>query len=203
MQPCEIACYSRVEGGDVYFDDRSLRLFKRNICDYAGEDLNKGFETFIEKRDLGSQGFGDLLACIRNSNLPLQNIHFVTYRNNLNKILATAYLKDPWKMGVHKRNGVVYLDVHKLPERPQSEIERRRCFWGYSFENLATENSIDEDGSGIDANVEYCSVIKTKLGAHRIVMGAEMDCCDSTDDGRRFYVELKTSREVLLLFHEL
>lgn len=26
-------------------------------------------------------------------------------------------------------------------------------------------------------------------------MGAEMDCCDSTDDGRRFYVELKTSRE--------
>lgn len=27
-------------------------------------------------------------------------------------------------------------------------------------------------------------------------MGAEMDCCDSTDDGRRFYVELKTSREV-------
>lgn len=29
-------------------------------------------------------------------------------------------------------------------------------------------------------------------------MGAEMDCCDSTDDGRRFYVELKTNREVLL-----
>lgn len=39
-------------------------------------------------------------------------------------------------------------------------------------------------------------MIRTKLGAHRILMGAEMDCCDSTDDGRRFYVELKTSREV-------
>jgi hypothetical protein len=71
-----------------------------------------------------------------------------------------------------------------------------RCYWGYSFENLATENSLSEDGGGIDANVEYCSVIKTKLGAHRIIMGAEMDCCDATDDGRRFYVELKTSREV-------
>uniref|UniRef100_A0A0D9WG52 Decapping nuclease n=1 Tax=Leersia perrieri TaxID=77586 RepID=A0A0D9WG52_9ORYZ len=196
QEPCEIACYSRVEGGDVYFDDRSLRLFKRNICDYAGENLNKGFESFIEKRDLGSEGFGDLLACIRNSTIPLQNIHFVTYRNNLNKILATAYLREPWKMGVHKRNGVVYLDVHKLLERPQSEVERRRCYWGYSFENLATENSIDEDGRGIDANVEFCSVIKTKLGAHRIIMGAEMDCCDATDDGRRFYVELKTSREL-------
>lgn len=74
-----------------------------------------------------------------------------------------------------------------------------RCYWGYAFENLATENSTetDIDGKGIDANVEFCSVIKTKLGAHRIIMGAEMDCCDSTDDGRRFYVELKTSREVL------
>jgi len=29
-------------------------------------------------------------------------------------------------MGVHKRKGVVYLDVHKLPERPQSEVDRRR-----------------------------------------------------------------------------
>lgn len=45
----------------------------------------------------------------------------------LMQILATAYIRhEPWEMGVHKRNGVVYLDVHKLPERPQSEMERRR-----------------------------------------------------------------------------
>ncbi|KAA8522122.1 hypothetical protein F0562_012564 [Nyssa sinensis] len=197
QEPCELACYSRIEGGDVYFDDRILRLFKRLITEDVGADLNQGFDTFIEKKDLGSQGFGDLLACIRNKNIPLQNIHFVTFRNNLNKIMATAYIRhEPWEMGVHKRNGVVYLDVHKLPERPQSELDRRRCYWGYCFESLATE---DPDGDGIhhiDANVEYCSVIKTKLGAHRILMGAEMDCCDSTDDGKRFYVELKTSREL-------
>lgn len=77
-----------------------------------------------------------------------------------------------------------------------------RCYWGYCFESLATENA-GVDGEGIhhvDANVEYCSLIKTKLGAHRILMGAEMDCCDSTDDGRRFYVELKTNREVVICF---
>lgn len=28
-------------------------------------------------QDLGSQGFGDLLATIRNKNIPLQNMHFV------------------------------------------------------------------------------------------------------------------------------
>lgn len=76
-----------------------------------------------------------------------------------------------------------------------------RCYWGYCFESLATEDPGRGDGGihHVDANVEFCSVIKTKLGAHRILMGAEMDCCDSTDDGRRFYVELKTSREVDLL----
>lgn len=74
-----------------------------------------------------------------------------------------------------------------------------RCYWGYCFESLATEDPRRADGEGIhhiDANVEFCAVMKTKLGAHRLLMGAEMDCCDSTDDGRRFYVELKTSREV-------
>ncbi|KAI3828933.1 hypothetical protein L1987_03045 [Smallanthus sonchifolius] len=123
-----------------------------------------------------------------------------TYRNNLNKIMATAYLRnEPWEMGVHKRKGVVYLDVHKLPERSKSERDRRMCYWGYCFETLATEDPSRDDGEGIhhvDANVEYCALTKTKLGAHRILMGAEMDCCDSTDDGRRFYVELKTSREL-------
>ncbi|XP_049376469.1 NAD-capped RNA hydrolase DXO1 [Solanum stenotomum] len=200
QEPCELACFSRVEGGDVYFDDRSLRLFKRLITEDVGADLNQGFDTFTEKKDLGSQGFGDLLASIRNKNIPLDRMHFVTYRNNLNKIMATAYLRnEPWEMGVHKRKGVVYLDVHKLPERPQSVLDRRRCYWGYCFESLATEDPRRSDGEGIhhvDANVEYCAVVKTKLGAHRVLMGAEMDCCDSTDDGRRFYVELKTSREL-------
>uniref|UniRef100_A0A2P2M313 Decapping nuclease n=1 Tax=Rhizophora mucronata TaxID=61149 RepID=A0A2P2M313_RHIMU len=79
--PCELACYSRAEDGDVYFDDRSLRLFKRHVSEDVGADLNEGFDTFIEKTELGSQGFGDLLACIRDKNIPLQNMHFVV-RNN-------------------------------------------------------------------------------------------------------------------------
>ena len=43
------------------------------------------------------------------------------------QILATPYTRnDPWEMGVHKRKGVVYLDVHKLEEKPKSELDRRR-----------------------------------------------------------------------------
>jgi hypothetical protein len=31
LQPCEIACLSHVEGGDVYFDDRSSVISVENI----------------------------------------------------------------------------------------------------------------------------------------------------------------------------
>jgi RAT1-interacting protein len=33
----------------------------------------------IPTTDLGSEGFGDLLACIRDKQIPLQNIHFVVW----------------------------------------------------------------------------------------------------------------------------
>lgn len=33
----------------------------------------------FSKPDLGSEGFGDLLACIRDKNIPLQNMHFVVW----------------------------------------------------------------------------------------------------------------------------
>ncbi|MCE3216225.1 hypothetical protein HAX54_005584, partial [Datura stramonium] len=99
---------------DVYFDDRSLRLFKRLITEDVGTDLNEGFDTFTEKKGM-----------------------------NLGKWECT-------------KKGVVYLDVHKLPERPKSELDRRRCYWGYCFESLATEDPRRSDGEGIhhvDANV--------------------------------------------------
>ncbi|KAG5071382.1 hypothetical protein JHK86_006593 [Glycine max] len=42
-------------------------------------------------------------------------------------IPTTTYIcHEPWEIGVHKRNGVVYLDVHKLLEKPQSDLDRRR-----------------------------------------------------------------------------
>jgi RAT1-interacting protein len=168
--------------------------------------LNEGFDTYVEKKEHGAgNGFGDLLACLRNKQIPLHNIHFVTYRNNLNKILGTAYNRDDvWEMGIHKRRGTIYLDVHKTPEAPHLDVERqkRMCYWGYSYERFATESASPplvngtarKQKSTVDANVEYCAVVRTKLGPHRIIMGAEMDCYDTGSDGRKHFVELKTSK---------
>lgn len=62
--------------------------FCRQICVFP-------FSVFSpSKPDLGSQGFGDLLACIRDKNIPLQNIHFVV-RNicTLNLLLYNALIR--------------------------------------------------------------------------------------------------------------
>ncbi|BFI39979.1 RAT1-interacting protein [Marchantia polymorpha subsp. ruderalis] len=210
QEPSELACYSRMRDGSVHMDDRGLRRFRQDVLNEYGADLNEGFESFVEKtEDNDGSGFGDLLACLRKNGPPLDNIHFVTFRNNLNKILGTAYNRsDPWEMGVHKRRNTVYLFVRKTPEHNQSEQQRKCSYWGYSFERLATEqrsssksaNGASKRGANeeivVDANVEYCAVIRTKIGPHRFVMGAEMDCYDIGRDGKKTYIELKTNREL-------
>lgn len=43
-QPCEIGCYSRVEGGEVYFDDRSLVSIFFNLVSFCSPvDLGNVF----------------------------------------------------------------------------------------------------------------------------------------------------------------
>ncbi|KAH7373758.1 hypothetical protein KP509_17G073500 [Ceratopteris richardii] len=196
QEPCEIARLSRTADGSVFFDDRCLRRFRHGIFQEREADLNVGYANFVEKAE-DADGFGDLLCCLRENNIPLDNIHFVTFRNNLNKIMGTAYNRsEPWEMGVHKRNHTVYLDVRKLPEAPLDERRRRMMYWGYAFERLATEHTTFEDSEFVDANAEYCALIRTKLGAHRIIMGAEMDCYDGIRNGKRQYIELKTSRVI-------
>jgi RAT1-interacting protein len=106
----------------VYFDERCLRRLK---APPIGADLNKGYDTFVEKKG-DESGFGDLLAALRYRKVHIADVHFVTFRNNLNKILGTAYDRNKsWEMGVHRRGQTVYLDVHKMEEREQSEAEKR------------------------------------------------------------------------------
>ncbi|KAL5736723.1 hypothetical protein ACOSQ2_031511 [Xanthoceras sorbifolium] len=69
--------------------------------------------------------------------------------------MAAAYLKhEPWEMGVHKRNGVVYLMC--INDRKGQKVSWTfncgffiRCYWGYCFENLATEDPRRANGEGI------------------------------------------------------
>jgi RAT1-interacting protein len=67
---------------------------------------------------------------------------------------------------------------------------RRMTYYGYSFESFSTwnepiqqkEQHDDRDrvrcwSGDVDTNVQYCSVVKTKIGTERMVIGGEVDCC--------------------------
>jgi RAT1-interacting protein len=70
---------------------------------------------------------------------------------------------------------------------------RLQSYYGYSFESYCTSSTPDEHkhhasssssstssavgwGGDVDTNVQWCSVVKTKLGDTRIIIGGEVDC---------------------------
>jgi len=62
---------------ECYLDDLCMR---NNVQLYTTIYVtNTLVLLLICNADLGSEGFGDLLACIRDKNVPLQNIHFVVW----------------------------------------------------------------------------------------------------------------------------
>jgi RAT1-interacting protein len=86
-------------------------------------------------------------------------------------------------MGVERVEGTILLhvrdtDAKRQQESQRSHLQRRMCYWGYKFEQLCTDPS-----ASVDANQEYCSVVKTKLNSHRILMAAEIDCQRRRSDG--------------------
>ena len=74
-----------------------------------------------------------------------------------------------------------------------SEKDKKMTYIGYKFENLSTldthasnlspEELVKEcerrDLDEVNTNVQFCSVFKTVLGSHSILMGAEVDCLES------------------------
>lgn len=66
---------------------------------------------------------------------------------------------------------------------------RMFSYYGYSFESYCTSSSADRKevpsdslrhppgwGGDVDTNVQWCAVVKTKLGNERLVIGGEVDC---------------------------
>jgi len=99
-------------------------------------------------------------------------------------------------------NGTLYLEEHitdaKLSEKENlTPHHRLQSCYGYSFESFCTAGTPHAKpgwGDDVDTNIQWCSVVKTKLGNTRLVIGGEVDCVrgklTKTNDT---LVELKTS----------
>ncbi|XP_043216373.1 decapping and exoribonuclease protein-like isoform X1 [Amphibalanus amphitrite] len=135
---------------------------------------------------------------------------FVCYRGLITKLMATPYEnREPWIICATKWRGTIYLCAfdteQKIADR-QRETPRQKAMssWGYKFEQYMMS---DSPGAAPDPHTpavesaEFCCVLRSRLGRHSVVYGAEVDGVDphrEAGDGLSMaqFVELKTSREV-------
>ena len=67
--------------------------------------------------------------------------------------------------------------------------QRLQTYYGYAFESYSTSDAPTRPisappngwGGDVNTNVQWCSVVRTKLGDTRIVIGGEVDCVKGSD----------------------
>ena len=188
-RPVEVGGFSRIDG-EQHFDKRALRRYK---APRLPASLSSGYNDFVPKRDDKDAAETCLLAAVERYAEQTSRAHFVTYRNNLNKLLATLHCPDDdWCIGVKRLADQRWLlrvrDTPRRREREdhQSDGQKLQSYMGYRFEALCTGH---DPAKPVDANDEYVGLFNCKLGDHRLAVAAEIDCVD--DAG---YVELKTNK---------
>ncbi|KAK1932516.1 Decapping nuclease DXO [Phytophthora citrophthora] len=206
-KPQEIAYFSK-NADNVCFDRSNLLMYKKAE---TGARLLDGIEDYTSKDETDPTAppapIAPLLSALEHfqgGEKDRKQPHFVTYRNNLNKIMGTPYnSKNDWTMEVEKRDGCVYLDVRRTQQDIESnrnphENQKRGAFAGRRFEIYSTHSKTrDDEQRKVNEDEEFCSISAMTLGAKRLVVAAEIDCYEEKADstqGRREYIELKTFR---------
>jgi len=118
----------------------------------------------------------------------------VTFRNNMNKILCSPYAKDSWEIDVHREGDTMFLGVRIL-ESPTNSYQERASYWGRRFEVECSER-LDPD------DVEFCSIVKTRLNQKRLILAAEIDCFEEGSSSRKQTEEESESTKKIGKFEE-
>eukprot|EP00904_Undaria_pinnatifida_P012958 jgi/Undpi1/8793/HiC_scaffold_25.g11255.m1 len=164
-----------------------------------GKDLNHGYLNYVEPDTTSSTSeIAEMLDETPGLEREEESAHFITYRNNLNKIMVTPYSKQKWEIEVFKEGGVIYLEV-VMTDRNKGKMDRT-SYWGRRFETLCVLGvegaRLDELQRGPDdpPRPSYCALYRSRIGNHNVLMGAEIDACRPSDPGR--FVEIKTTRVI-------
>lgn len=124
----------------------------------------------------------------------------ITWRGMATKLFSALYEEqNTFSMNVMLVNDTLYIEEWVSPEakaakdkQMQDERQRRMGYYGYAFESWCTHSRDASRGERIDfdyahddpwdgdvnTNVQWCSVVKTKLGELRLILGGEVDCVD-------------------------
>ncbi|KIJ62856.1 hypothetical protein HYDPIDRAFT_93731 [Hydnomerulius pinastri MD-312] len=223
QRPSQLLTFSYTPDHVLEFNDDALRYFADPP---GGADLGYGYDRWIKRPDERGRLDALLTAWSKFKNglvdgpSPAQSkpldISVMTWRGIMTKILTAPYEeRDSWELNVMRVHGTFYLEEHlsdaKLKEKNDMEPRHRlQTYYGYAFESYCTTSvpgQRDNDsttgnaprgwGGDVNTNVQWCSVVKTKLGDRRIVIGGEVDCVRGKYSGNTDnFVELKTSLSI-------
>ncbi|KAG9305069.1 hypothetical protein G9A89_007709 [Geosiphon pyriformis] len=220
-QPLEVTSYSHDGERIMHLDDRELRYYYPPTLNEK-INLSEGYESFVE-RNSSIEPLNCLIDALidrqksLSSNI-LGGIDVVSWRGIFTKILCTPFARnDAWEFGATLWNVSTFIAEHETIYTQQNSRgvtpqHKKMMYWGYKFESLCTiakppseiissddPELIHRKTSIVNTNIQYCSVARTTLGPHRIIMGAEVDCIGGHKPQRsnnpiKEYIELKTSK---------
>jgi len=215
-KPEEVGCFHIDENGKETYGAEAKQHLRAYSTPRLPVDLNERMSTF-KPRTTAVYPLFPILRGLQHENVPL-HADILSFRNNFNKIMGTPYNRsEPWQVGIQYTTTMDQQPLilfHILPPTPggphirvdTDDFAQRASYWGYRFEAVCT-NSTEED---VDANVEYCAIVRTAVGNHRLLLGAEMDCYRrdprapaDAPPSLNEYVELKTTKEILEEKHNI
>ncbi|KAK9767201.1 decapping endonuclease targeting mRNA [Basidiobolus ranarum] len=217
-QPVEIGSFSYDSERNTRMDDSELKYY---YPPELNSSLSENYEKYIERDQSVPEHIDALLECLTHvketKKIPgMTEADFVCYRGIMTKIFCTPYSRrDPWELGATLYKGTIYIEEHETEHKIQNRSgmtsrHHLMSYWGYRFESLCTIPKPPSEVQGkedpvlgdrkkdiVNTNIQYCSVVRTKIENKSIIMGAEVDCITEkkSKDPLRQYIELKTTKQ--------
>ncbi|KAI0067328.1 RAI1-domain-containing protein [Artomyces pyxidatus] len=205
QQPSSLLTFSYTDSRELQFNDSAMRYY---VEPPPRAELGYGYDRWVRRPDAKGRldGLLEAFSKIRSKDGNSQEVGVLSWRGVMTKILTAPYEeRDAWELNVMLRDGTLYFEEHLTDARLQEKNEmaphqRIQTYYGYAFESWCTASDPHSPpgwGGDVDTNVQWCSVVKTKLGSTRMVIGGEVDCVRDKYDGRNdSLVELKTSMNI-------
>ncbi|KAG8951790.1 decapping endonuclease targeting mRNA [Tulasnella sp. 408] len=224
QRPLALLTFSYTPERKLVWDDSAMKFYKNPPLNAP---LDRDYDKWIKRPEERGRLDGLLRALRRKAVRPeAARADVVTWRgvmtkfvllsslsaaSNLEIITAPYETREGWDLNAMFVNDCLYIEEHlndaKLREKENMTPQHRLAsYYGYAFESYCTTDRPlppgyppqgDGWGGPVDTNVQWCSVVKTKLGNLRIIMGAEVDCVRDKFTGQPdTFVELKTSQVI-------
>ncbi|KLO11415.1 RAI1-domain-containing protein [Schizopora paradoxa] len=214
--PFQLISFSYTPTRELEFTDSALRYY---AIPPHGADLSFRYDSWIKRPEERGRLDGLLEACLHERVFPeTRRANVISWRGVMTKILTAPYEdRDGWELNVMNVADALYFEEHttegKLKEKESMTPRNRlQTYYGYAFESFATSAtpSTSDDTSrlpngwsgDVNTNVQWCSVVKTKLGKMRLLVGGEVDCVKGMSCNKKYtgqpntFVELKTSMTI-------